>query len=336
MLSVLDKMKTDAQEPVIITGGATFLGSATVWALNRRAHDAIYIVDDLSCAEKWRNLVNLKFTDFITTQDFLEKLELGVFDDAKGVIHFGNMFDQNTSDAATFLKHNYDYSKRIAQWAYAEKKRFVYASCASTYGKGELGFSDKDENLPKLHPQCIDGYSKHLLDLWAYKNGVLKVAAALKFFHVFGPNEYYQCARISRVKSIFDEIIATGKVCLAPNDIQPLEDFIYIKDAVDMALHIFDKKTANGVFNIGSGETTSVQNVAKCVFKALEREATFEFVEGVASIAKTQLHAMRADISHLRQSAYRKELKPLDSAIAEYILMYLTAEDAHLGNYLEK
>ena len=179
---------------IVVTGGAGFIGSAIIWQLNRRGLNDILAVDTLRTEEKWRNLVSLQFFDYLDKTDFIEKLESGIFDNnIEAIIHLGACSSTTERDADYLMENNYRYSVRLGTWWEKHpESRFIYASSAATYGNGDQGYEDDIAKIKLLHPLNMYGYSKHLFDLYALRCGWLEKIAGLKYFNVFGPNEYHK------------------------------------------------------------------------------------------------------------------------------------------------
>jgi ADP-L-glycero-D-manno-heptose 6-epimerase len=261
---------------IIVTGGAGFIGSALIAELNKRKITDILVVDELGCDEKWKNLRNLSFADYIEKDDFLKMVvEDKLTGHSQAVFHLGACSSTTETNASYLIKNNYEYTKLLAQWATSNNIRFIYASSAATYGDGSNGFSDDEEKIDKLRPLNMYGYSKHLFDLWARRTGLLKKTVGLKYFNVFGPNEYHKGDMRSFVLKAFEQIKAAGKVRLFKSykpdyaDGEQLRDFIYVKDAVDMTLFFLDNLKTTGLFNIGSGEARNWNDLVKAVFAAM-------------------------------------------------------------------
>jgi len=269
---------------IIVTGGAGFIGSALVAELNARGVDDILIVDLLGTSDKWKNLRKLRFLDYMEADDFAQSLDSDQIEwDVEAILHMGACSDTTETDAAYLLRNNYEYSKMLAQWASQKEIRFVYASSAATYGDGTMGFSDS-EPIDRLIPLNMYGYSKQLFDLWAQKTGLADQIAGLKYFNVFGPNEYHKGQMRSFVVKAFEQINAEGKVRLFKShrpdyaDGMQLRDFIYIKDAVEMTLFFLENPDINGLFNIGTGKARSWLDLANAVFAAMDKKPTSEFL----------------------------------------------------------
>lgn len=328
---------------LVITGSAGFIGSALVWGFNKRGFQDILIVDSLGKDEKWRNLRNLRFNDFMDKEEFIERLEKGQLDDKiKDIIHLGACSDTMEKDADFLIRNNYEYSKRIAIWCLKRGKRLLYASSAATYGDGSKGFSDEHSLLPSLKPLNMYAYSKHLFDLWAYRNNLLDKMVGLKYFNVFGPNEYHKGEMRSVVHKAFEEVQREGKIRLFkshnPNfaDGWQMRDFLYIKDAVDITIFLYERKDLGGIYNVGTGKARSFYELAMAVFKALNREPNIEFVDMPPEIRDKYQYWTQADITKLRSAGYKREPTPLEDAVNDYVHNYLLQPDPYLGNETER
>jgi len=315
---------------IIVTGGAGFIGSALIAALNKRQITDILVVDELGTDQKWKNLRNLSFTDYVEKDDFLEMVIEDKLDSSiDAVFHLGACSDTTETNASYLIKNNYEYSKLLAQWATADNIRFIYASSAATYGDGSAGFSDDQEKIEILRPLNMYGYSKHLFDLWARRAGLLKKIVGLKYFNVFGPNEYHKADMRSFCIKAFEQITSTGKVRLFKSykpeyaDGEQKRDFIYVKDAVDMTLFFYDNPQISGLFNIGTGKARTWNDLVKAVFAAMGKELNIEYIEMPESIRNQYQYYTCADITNLRKAGYNKQTTPLEDAIKDYVQNYL-------------
>ena len=315
---------------IIVTGGAGFIGSALIAALNKRGISDILVVDQLACDQKWKNLRNLSFADYVEKDDFLEMVLGDEIDGSvEAVFHLGACSSTTETNASYFIKNNYEYTKLLAQWATDKDIRFIYASSAATYGDGSAGFSDDEKQIENLKPLNMYGYSKQLFDLWARRTGLLKKMVGLKYFNVFGPNEYHKADMRSFVLRAFEQINAAGKVRLFKSyksqykDGEQLRDFIYIKDAVDMTLFFLDSPQAGGLFNIGTGRARTWNDLVKAVFAAMGKKPNIEYIEMPDSIRNQYQYFTQADITKLRFAGYKKQTTPLEDAIADYVRNYL-------------
>ncbi len=315
---------------IIVTGGAGFIGSALIARLNERQINDILVVDQLGTDQKWKNLRNLSFADYVDKTDFLEMIIDGKLNSpVEAIFHLGACSDTTETDASYLIRNNYEYSKLLAQWATDANIRFVYASSAATYGDGSAGFEDQEENLEILCPLNMYGYSKHAFDLWARRSGLLKSMVGLKYFNVFGPNEYHKGNMRSFVAKAFEQINADGKVCLFKShepdyaDGGQVRDFLYVKDAVDMTLFFLDNPGLNGLYNVGTGEARTWNDLVIAVFVAMGKKPTIEYVDMPHSIRNQYQYFTRAEMSKLRNAGYERQTTSLEDAIRDYIQNYL-------------
>jgi len=315
---------------IIVTGGAGFIGSALIAELNRRQISDILVVDELGSDQKWKNLRNLSFADYVEKDDFLELVIEDRLDSPVDVVfHLGACSDTTEANASYLVKNNYEYTKLLAQWATDADIRFIYASSAATYGDGSAGFSDDEAKIEVLRPLNMYGYSKHLFDMWVRRAGLLSKIVGLKYFNVFGPNEYHKGDMMSFVVKAFEQIKTTGKVRLFKSyrpeyaDGEQVRDFLYVKDAVNMTLFFFDNPYINGIFNIGSGETRTWNDLVIAVFVGMGGKPNIEYIEMPPSIRSQYQYFTQADLSKLRKAGYSKQTTPLEDAIRDYIQNYL-------------
>jgi len=315
---------------IIVTGGAGFIGSALIAALNKRQITDSLVVDELGTDQKWKNLCNLSFADYVEKDDFLEMIIANKLSSSlEAVFHLGACSDTTETNASYLIKNNYEYSKLLAQWATADNVRFIYASSAATYGEAEAGFKDDLEKIETLRPLNMYGYSKHLFDLWARRAGLLKSIAGLKYFNVFGPNEYHKADMRSFVVKAFEQISLSGKVHLFKSykpeytDGEQLRDFIYVKDAVDMTLFFYDNPQISGLFNLGTGKVRSWNDLVKAVFAAMNKKPDIEYIEMPESIRNQYQYYTEADITNLRKAGFDKGITTLEDAIKDYVQNYL-------------
>jgi ADP-L-glycero-D-manno-heptose 6-epimerase len=321
---------------ILVTGGAGFIGSAVVWALNQRGHERILIGDELDRSDKWRNLVPLRFDDVISPDTLREAVERRALDNIGAIIHLGACSSTTEADAAYLLRNNTAYTRMLAEWALSRQVRFVYASSAATYG-GLEGTLDERHDLRTLRPLNMYGYSKHLFDLQAASRGYLTQIAGLKYFNVFGPNESHKGDMRSVVNKAFHQIQKTGRVQLFKShrpdfaDGEQRRDFLYVKDAVAMTLHIADRGDANGLFNIGAGASHTWNELVTTVFKAMDRPVNIDFIEMPEALQARYQYSTESSISRLRASGYHTAITPFDEAIDDYVRHYL-AHDRRLGD----
>ena len=317
---------------ILVTGGAGFIGSALVWALNRRGITDIVITDFLGQDEKWKNLVPLEFTDYVEADVFRTKIQAqpSAFGKFSAVFHLGACSATTEKNAAYLIDNNFAYTKELAAWSLAQGARFIYASSAATYGDGAQGMDDQSADLSALRPLNMYGYSKHLFDLYAERKGFLDQIVGVKYFNVYGPNEDHKGDMRSLVNKAYQQILSTGKVQLFKSykpefkDGEQKRDFLYVKDAIAMTLHFADTATkAGGLYNLGSGEANTWLTLAGAIFTALKREPQIEFIEMPEMLKGKYQYFTRAEIAKLRASGFTQALTPLAAAVQDYVCDYL-------------
>lgn len=315
---------------IILTGGAGFIGSCFLWKLNQEGEKDIIVVDRLGDTSKWKNLRGKDFVDFIEKDNFLAILENeSLFSDVKTVFHIGACTSTIEKDASYLLKNNYEYSKILAKWALNKKIPFYYASSAATYGDGKQGYSDNDSVTPKLFPLNMYGFSKQLFDLWILKNGLSKKIVGFKYFNVFGPNEYHKGPMRSLVVKAFQQIKLKGKIKLFKSyrpeyrNGEQKRDFIYIKDVIDLMYRFYKNRRLKGIFNIGTGEARTWNDLAKAIFSALNMIPNIEYIEMPTEIKDKYQYFTEADLSKLKNHKVNFGFSSLEDAVADYVKNYL-------------
>jgi len=322
---------------ILVTGGAGFIGSALVWELNRRGCENIVITDMLGTSEKWKNLTPLRFDDYLEAEDLLPRLDADVLGKFDLALHLGACSATTERDAAYLIRNNFEYTKHLAAWALANNTRFVYASSAATYGDGSAGMDDNDADIEKFRPLNMYGYSKHLFDLHAKRRGFLDRIVGLKYFNVFGPNETHKDDMRSLVNKAYSQVVDTGVIRLFKShrpdykDGEQKRDFLYVKDAVAMTLHLATHRDAGGLFNIGSGGAHTWIDLANAVFAALEKPPRIEFIDMPEAIRDKYQYFTQADIGKLRGTGYDDAVTPLNDAVADYVKNYMVP-GKHLGD----
>ena len=243
----------------IVTGGAGFIGSAMIWRLNEAGIDDILVVDNLASSEKWRNLVNRRYRDYVHRDEFRRMvLEGRAPQKVEAIIHMGACSSTTERNADFLMDNNLHYSQMVCRYALEQGARLINASSAATYGDGSHGFSDSLLTTLSLRPLNMYGYSKQMFDLWAYRENLLKSIASVKFFNVYGPNEYHKGEMKSVACKAFTELRETGSLRLFKSD-RPqypdggqMRDFVYVKDCVNVMFWLLEHPEANGILNIGS------------------------------------------------------------------------------------
>ena len=322
---------------ILVTGGAGFIGSALVWALNQRGHSDIVVTDFLGSDEKWKNLVPLKFADYVEAGEFRRHLaqNAAVFGKFSAVFHLGACSATTEKNAAYLADNNYGYTKDLATWSLAQGARFIYASSAATYGDGAQGMDDNDPNLSRLRPLNMYGYSKHLFDLHAQRVGWLPQIVGVKYFNVFGPNEDHKGDMRSLVNKAYQQILSTGRVQLFKShkpeykDGEQMRDFLYVKDAVEMTLHFASHpqgERAGGLYNLGSGQANTWLTLTRAIFSALGRPPEIEFIEMPEVLRGKYQYFTQADVTKLRSTGYSRAMTALDDAVRDYVQGYLVPQ----------
>jgi len=326
----------------VITGGAGFIGSSFIWYLNQQGIEDILVVDRFSRhPEKWKNLRGLKFRDIITPEQLVELIDRNQLI-ADYVINLGACTDTTQHDFEFLLDQNYRFAQRLCRYCLEKKIRFVHASSAATYGLGEKGFSDSLSLLPYLRPLNPYGYSKHLFDLWALKEGIIEQIVILKYFNVFGPNEYHKGNMRSMVLKAYEQICKTGKVKLFrsthPNfkDGEQRRDFIYVKDVVRISYELAISPDAGGVYNVGTGQARTWIDLVSAVFSALNRPVDIEFVDMPEYLSSQYQNFTKAEIDSVEQVLGRVKFTSLEDAVMDYVQNYIVP-NRYLGDdFLDK
>jgi len=315
---------------VLVTGGGGFIGSALVWELNGRGCRDVVIADSAPEAERKRYLRHLSFVDYIEPELALAWLGTGKLGRFDCVFHLGACSSTTETNRDYLYRNNFEFSRDLAAWALSTGTRFVYASSAATYGDGSAGMDDSSpETLERLKPLNLYGESKHLMDLHAWRQGWLEKIVALKYFNVFGPNEEHKGDMRSVVNKSFGEVMRTGVIHLFKSyrpeyaDGEQRRDFLYVKDAARITLHLAANHQAAGIFNIGSGEAHSWNELAGAIFSALGREPRIEYIEMPEAIRDKYQYFTQANIAKLRAAGYAQPITPLAEAVSDYVRNYL-------------
>jgi ADP-L-glycero-D-manno-heptose 6-epimerase len=314
---------------IVVTGGAGFIGSNLVAALNELGMDNILIVDHLASSEKWKNLVGLHYEDYLERETLLECIQRNKLSPVDTVFHFGACTSTTETNADYLMRNNYQYSRGLCEWALSNDVRFILASSAATYGDGRRGYSDDDSQTPSLRPLNMYGYSKHLFDLWALRKGLYKIIAGLKFFNVYGPGEEHKGDMRSVVLKAFHQVLDSGEVSLFKShnpiygDGEQLRDFIYVKDAVAVALFLFDRREVSGLFNCGTGESRTWRDLAQSVFHAMNKESKIRFIDIPESIRAKYQYFTKAEMTKLRSAGFQKPFMSIEDGVHDYVRNYL-------------
>lgn len=320
---------------IILTGGAGFIGSNLLKFLNDKGISEILVVDSLGKGGKWKNLVGKRFVDYMHKTRFRQLLAAGCLPKADSVFHLGACSDTTETDAEYLMDNNYLFSRELLHWALEHNAAFLYASSAATYGDGSYGYADDDETTLKLRPLNMYGYSKQLLDEYILNKGLTSRVTGLKFFNVFGPNEYHKGNMRSMINKAFYQIRDKGGLSLFKSndpliaDGEQKRDFIYVKDAVEALWWLFENQH-HGIFNVGSGQARSWLDLARSIFRALQSKEQIEFIEMPTELAGKYQNYTQADLSKLTGLGFPLEFYSLEEAVRDYIVNYLNSDNEYL------
>ena len=323
---------------IIVTGGAGFIGSAFVWKLNQEGIEDIVIVDRLGKTDKWKNLVNLRFVNYIHKDEFYDLIYNDTLSfDVEAIIHMGACSSTTERDADYLWQNNYAYTGQLAEWAIERDIRFIYASSAATYGDGKQGFSDDHSKTIELKPINMYGYSKQVFDLRVLRHSWEDKIAGIKFFNVFGPNEYHKGDMTSVIFKAFHRIKETGKVRLFKSylpqypDGGQMRDFVYIKDCIDVLWWLFKNQDVNGIFNLGTGKARTWNDLISAVFAAMGTRQKIEYIEMPESIRNQYQYFTQAEMDKLHSVGSPVSFSSMEDSVRDYVVNYLQKDDPHLG-----
>lgn len=313
---------------IIVTGGAGFIGSCVVRSLNEAGRSDIVIVDNISETDKWMNMRNKKYIKYVHKSKFLE--ELPTYKNVEAIVHMGAQSSTTERDFDYLWENNFEYTKAL--WNYCAEKHisFIYASSAATYGDGSLGFNDRMD-IDQLLPLNGYGYSKQLFDQWVKHQAKTFPAqyCGLKFFNVYGPNEYFKGSMASMVFHGFNQIKETGKVKLFkscnPNykDGGQLRDFVYVKDICKVIMWLLVNKHVSGLFNVGTGRAQSFAELAEATFHALDLEPNIEYIDMPEKLRGKYQYYTKAEMSRLYDAGYPFEFMDVEKGVRDYVQGHL-------------
>ena len=324
---------------LLVTGGAGFIGSNVVASLNEAGRADIAVSDVLGSDGKWRNLAGRELADFVPPADLMHWLAGRKLD---AVIHLGAISSTTATDGDAVMENNFRLSLRLLDWCTAAGIPFIYASSAATYGDGEQGYSDdwSKGELKKLKPMNLYGWSKQLFDLAVVarvgrKEKMPPQWAGLKFFNVFGPNEYHKGEMMSLVAKRFDDAKAGKPIRLFKShrpgigDGEQKRDFIYVDDAVAVVRWLLETPAISGIFNVGTGTARSFRDLMTSMLAALGRQPDIDYIEMPVSIRGSYQYFTEARTENLRRAGYNAEFTPLEAAVKHYVDGYLDRADRY-------
>nr|WP_304429664.1 ADP-glyceromanno-heptose 6-epimerase [uncultured Acetatifactor sp.] len=316
----------------IVTGGAGFIGSCIVSKLIEEGITDILVVDHIGTSEKWKNVFwrshpveYMKKTDFLT---WLAKD--GQAENVELMIHMGACSSTTEQNFDYLYDNNFQFTKAIWEWCTVHEKRMIYASSAATYGDGVQGFCDEEKGISELRPLNGYGISKQIFDMWALGQTQSPPQwVGLKFFNVYGPNEYHKGSMASVVFHTYNQIRESGKMKLFKSyldeypDGGQLRDFVYVMDIVKVIWFLIENKHVNGIYNIGTGRARSFYDLAKNVFLALELEPAIEYVDMPEGIREKYQYYTQAEMLKLRNAGYQNKFYSLEEGVCDYVSNYL-------------
>ena len=312
---------------IVVTGGAGFIGSSLIWKLNCEGITDILVVDNIGSTEKWQNLVPLQVINYYHKASFLDMLRSGQFDgNIEAIFHLGACSATTEKDMDYLVQNNLHYTQTLAKYCLSHNIYFQYASSAATYGDGSLGFSDHHDTVFNLRPINRYGYSKQLFDALALKNGWLNHIVGLKFFNVFGPNEYHKGSMRSVVCKAYDQIMETGQLNLFKSYRQDYahgeqkRDFVYVKDCVNLMWSLYQTPSATGLFNIGTGKAVSWNTLAEAVFKAMKKPVRINYIEMPEGLREQYQYFTEAETAKVELALGKNHsISEINEAIQDYI-----------------
>lgn len=313
---------------IVVTGAAGFIGSCFLRKLNDEGVHDVLVVDYLGDGDKWKNLVGKRFLEIVHPDIFIEEFIEGVYENSiETIVHLGACTSTTERDADYLLENNFTYTRDLAIACLESDIRFIYASSAATYGLGEKGYSDT--TIHSLHPLNMYGYSKQLFDTWAADLNLINSMVGIKFFNVFGPNEYHKNDMASMVYKSYKQISETGKVKLFRSNIAEyvnggqMRDFVYVKDCCDVMWHWVNNKAINGLFNLGTGKARSWNELAAAVFAAMDKDVNIEYVDMPQSLISQYQNFTEADMSSVQKTLPDLKFGTLESSVDDYVRNYL-------------
>lgn len=323
-------MSNDTDKRIIITGAAGFIGSVLAGYYKRLGYEALILVDDFSRKEKEPNFRDKSGYRFINRREF-SALSRNL--EADALIHLGARTDTTEQDTGIFNELNLEYSKMIWEFAVTRQIPLIYASSAATYGRGEQGYADDHSLIPLLRPLNPYGQSKQDFDLWVLaQEKQPPFWAGLKFFNVYGPNEYHKGRMASVVFHAYRQIMESGKMKLFRShrpdvaDGMQMRDFVYVMDVVQVIDFLLREKPESGIYNLGSGRAQAFLELVHAVFEALDKKPRIEFIDTPADIRESYQYFTEARMDKLRKAGYNAGFRSLGEGVPEYVKQYLKKE----------
>ena len=321
----------------IVTGGAGFIGSVVVRHMNNMGIDGIVVVDNLASTEKWRNLVKCRYVDYMHRSRFRDLLVRNALPfTLDAVVHLGACSATTERDADFLMENNFHYTRDVCTATLEQGGRFITASSTATYGDGSQGFSDHEEGIPALRPLNMYGYTKQLFDLWLLREHCQREVASLKFFNVYGPNEYHKGDMRSVALRAFGQIGETGRLKLFKSDVPGLadgeqkRDFVYVKDCAVLVGWLLEKPSVGGIRNVGTGQARTFNDLGRAVFAAMGREPAIDYIPMPPELIGKYQSYTCADMDWLAKTACPVRFRSLEEGVTDYIQQYLATADQYV------
>ena len=326
---------------LVITGGGGFIGSVLAERLNRAGRADLVIVDRFGNGDKWRNIARRDFYEILAPDalfGWLERFGAAV----EAVFHLGAISSTFVTDADAVIASNLNYSVALWRWCTGASRRLIYASSAATYGDGAVGFDDMGDlaALKRLQPLNLYGWSKHAFDLWALREAAKGHAPpswyGLKFFNVFGPNEYHKGEMMSLVAKNYAKIVAGETIRLFKShrddiaDGEQSRDFIYVKDCAAAMLWLWRQKPASGIYNLGTGRARSFRELMEATGAVCGGPPKIEYIDTPPAIRPNYQYKTEARMERLHGLGYNAPFTPLEEAVEDFVVNYLANPDPYL------
>lgn len=315
---------------IIVTGAAGFIGSGLISQLNAEGFKSIIAVDDFSKIEKAANLEGKTIKEKVERSELFSWIDQN-YRDVEFIFHIGARTDTTEFDKQIFDELNVNYSKEIWNRCVEYQIPLVYASSAATYGLGELGYDDNEATISQLKPLNPYGDSKNEFDIWALAQEKKPLFwAGLKFFNVYGPNEYHKARMASVIMHAYNQIKATDKMKLFRShnpdyrDGEQMRDFIYVKDLIDVCIYLMHHRKNSGIYNLGSGQARTFKDLVENTFKAMDKTPDISFIDTPIDIRDKYQYFTEANMSKLRSIGYDKPFHTLEEGVADYVKNYLS------------
>lgn len=321
---------------IIVTGGAGFIGSVLLSTLNQAGYKELIVVDNLHSSDKWKNLRGKIFRDYWPREKLLSAVQSNNLPEKiEAIIHLGACSSTFERNVDFLMENNFRYTVALAEYCTRNEIRFIYASSGATYGDGKLGFSDSTSSA-HLRPLNPYGFSKQLFDMWAEQNGLIREIVGVKFFNVFGPNEYHKGPMQSMVLKGYEQVVTSKKLRLFKSntpqfkDGEQKRDFIYVKDCCDALLWLLQNPKVAGLYNLGRGKAETWNDLARALFEAAKIPYNVEYIEMPSELSRQYQNFTLAEMNKLRSVGYSKEFMSLTEAVHDYVSRYLATEERFL------